>query len=516
MPLPLSASSPGTTTGELLKIPVSARAIGMGEAYTAAADDSSSLYWNPAGLSFQTQKEAAFMHSSLLEGVHYEHLAFSAPGESFSLGTSISYLGYGSIPGYDNNMGTPIGDQSAYAYNWNGGIATLLGNRLSLGVTGTFLYEKLAQDSASTFAGNFGAIYEAGSHPLSANYRFGVSAQNIGPGLKFVSERDPLPQRYKVGASIEHLKDWPLNLTFDVTKPNDNDTYVAMGSEYWFAHMVALRLGYIGSNDEGKGLRLGLGLKLQQILFDYAYGSFGDFGATHRIELALRFGDRMRQMSKEQRTLMREAKQMEKEGDYAHAELLWNDFMEMDPTNDKVLRRMVQVHELMLRRELNDAIAQSKQREQGQTDESAPSPDEFALQDLVPGQQNLVANPGAIANPEMGGVMANPAAGVPDPNDPLGLNNLPDVKDLEAAGALPGQPTTNVTAVGPDKEKTEVVPLITPAKEYSEPKPATESAEPVTPPQPAAQTESSTQNGNNAAPAAPADNSPMINPSDLQ
>ena len=35
------ASGPGSTTGELLKIPVSARAVGMGEAYTAAADDSS-------------------------------------------------------------------------------------------------------------------------------------------------------------------------------------------------------------------------------------------------------------------------------------------------------------------------------------------------------------------------------------------------------------------------------------------------------------------------------------------
>src|SRR5258708_3760395 len=57
----------GTTTGELLKIPDSARAIGMGEAYTAAADDSSALYWNPAGLSFAQQKDAAFMHSSLIE-----------------------------------------------------------------------------------------------------------------------------------------------------------------------------------------------------------------------------------------------------------------------------------------------------------------------------------------------------------------------------------------------------------------------------------------------------------------
>src|SRR5690349_18871837 len=39
------ASGPGTTAADVLNIPVGARAIGMGEAYTAQADDVSSLYW---------------------------------------------------------------------------------------------------------------------------------------------------------------------------------------------------------------------------------------------------------------------------------------------------------------------------------------------------------------------------------------------------------------------------------------------------------------------------------------
>jgi len=40
----LWASGPGTTAADVLKIGVGARAIGMGEAYTAQADDVSSLY----------------------------------------------------------------------------------------------------------------------------------------------------------------------------------------------------------------------------------------------------------------------------------------------------------------------------------------------------------------------------------------------------------------------------------------------------------------------------------------
>src|SRR5262245_53012450 len=38
------ASGPGTTGADILKIGVGARAIGMGEAYTAQSDDVSSLY----------------------------------------------------------------------------------------------------------------------------------------------------------------------------------------------------------------------------------------------------------------------------------------------------------------------------------------------------------------------------------------------------------------------------------------------------------------------------------------
>src|SRR5258708_19275627 len=104
---PVMAGGPGSTTGELLKIPLGARAIGMGEAFTALADDSSALYWNPAGLSLMNQKEATFMHSSLIEGIHYEHLAFVAPTDGYALGGNLSYLGYGGIPCYNHNRLAP-------------------------------------------------------------------------------------------------------------------------------------------------------------------------------------------------------------------------------------------------------------------------------------------------------------------------------------------------------------------------------------------------------------------------
>jgi hypothetical protein len=407
------AGSPGTTTGELLKIPVGARAVGMGEAYTAAADDVSSLEWNPAGLSYAQQKEASFMHSSLIEGVHYEHMAYMAPGDNYSWGASMGYLGFGDIAGYsDSATGdpTPLGNQSAYSTVINGGIAGLVYDRLALGMTGMVLRESLAGTSANTFAANLGAMYGAKSHLFGADYRFGFSVLNLGPGLKYESESSPLPRKIKMGVSAMHIKEKPLNLTADFTMPNDNDKYIALGSEYWFRDMIALRLGYAGSNDQGKGLRFGVGLKLREFLFDYAYGSFGDFGATHRIELSLKWGEKVHQLNREQRAIMKEARKAGEHGNYIDQIMAMNELLEKDPTNDRILKTMIGAHERMLSNELKEAVAENDEKK------DIPSPEEFALQDLVPGQQ-------AIAQ-------AQTAPGGFNPNDPLGLNNLPDATAL--------------------------------------------------------------------------------------
>ncbi len=368
------ADGPGTTTGDLLKIPIGARAIGMGEAFTAMADDSSALHWNPAGLSRMQQKEASFMHSSLTEGIHYEHLAFTAPGDSYAVGANFSYLGYGDIAGYDNS-GVATGNIDAYSYVANVGISHSFTPALSLGVSGGLIRQKLDQDAANTFAVNTGALYELPFHPLEANYRLGLALQNLGPGLKFVSERSPLPRRYKVGAAIENIKQWPLNFTTDVTLPNDNDAYVSLGSEYWFKEIIALRLGYAGSNDEGQGVRVGVGLKYMGFMFDYAYAGLGDFGATNRIGISMRFGEKVRQLNSAERAILKEAKRAEKNGAYVPAIVALNELLDKDPTNDHILRYMIKTYDKLHTDESAEALVKGA---------PVPSPEDAALAELVP------------------------------------------------------------------------------------------------------------------------------------
>src|SRR5712691_2985046 len=48
---------------EFLKIPVGARAVGMGGAFVSVADDATSPFWNPAGMVYLPYKEAFLQHA---------------------------------------------------------------------------------------------------------------------------------------------------------------------------------------------------------------------------------------------------------------------------------------------------------------------------------------------------------------------------------------------------------------------------------------------------------------------
>ena len=139
-------------------------------------------------------------------------------------------------------------------------------------------------------------------------------------------------------------------------------------------------------------------------------GSFGDFGATHRIELSLKWGEKIHQLNKDQRSILKDAKRFGDQGDYVQEIMAMNDLLEKDPTNDRILKNMIGAHEHMLQNEL-------ERRRVAETDQKkdVPSPEEFALQDLVPGQQ-------AVAQAAPAGAAVQGF----DPKDPLGLNNLPD------------------------------------------------------------------------------------------
>src|SRR5512140_977368 len=65
----------GTTAAPFLGIGASPRAIGMGGAFVAVADDPSALYWNPAGIARYARTQALFEHTRYLIGTSFNYFA---------------------------------------------------------------------------------------------------------------------------------------------------------------------------------------------------------------------------------------------------------------------------------------------------------------------------------------------------------------------------------------------------------------------------------------------------------
>jgi hypothetical protein len=334
------ASSPGTTGAEVLKIGVGARAIAMGEAYAAQADDVSSLYWNPGGLALMQERQASFMYDQMYEGLNYSNLALGIPLENGAVGASVSYLGYGNISGYDQT-GTPTGNQSAHsAVGTLGG--SWLGNQWSLGANVKGIQEKLADESANGAAFDVGGTVIYPKPVLGGTMRFAVVERNMGSGMSFLQQKDPLPTEFRAGIAAVQMMNKKLNVSMDYAMPKADDASVQGGAEFWLVPFIAIRAGYIANKNEGSGIRTGLGLRIRGISFDYAYASGGELGITHRYELSFRFGEPRPILSAEEYQILKEAKAAMRQGRYDRATLLFDSLIEMEP-NYKPAQRLMKV-----------------------------------------------------------------------------------------------------------------------------------------------------------------------------
>ena len=142
-----SKNDAGTSAAQFLKLGAGARAAGMGEAVGAVADDSTAIYWNPAGLDQVAARAVAAMHAVWFEDITYDWLSYAQnAGKLGVIGVGVQYLSYGSIKQMDStgletgNFGpTDLCVSLAYAHSYKG---------VDLGVNVKYISLKIV-DSAS-------------------------------------------------------------------------------------------------------------------------------------------------------------------------------------------------------------------------------------------------------------------------------------------------------------------------------------------------------------------------------
>lgn len=214
-----SVAQPGLAAVPFLQIEPDSRGAGMGNANVAIADNASAVFWNPAGLAFQTGSQISITHSNWLPqfnaGLFYDYLVGKYFIEGIgTIGGHITFLNLGEQVQTDE-QGNQIGNFRSYdfafglsyGFDINKNFATGLGLRMiySRLVPDGLIVGNQSQASAGTsVAFDLGFMYKSDTLSFignKANFSVGVNASNIGTAIQYTDadQQDPIPSTLRAG-----------------------------------------------------------------------------------------------------------------------------------------------------------------------------------------------------------------------------------------------------------------------------------------------------------------------------
>ncbi|OGR63074.1 MAG: hypothetical protein A2X31_13370 [Elusimicrobia bacterium GWB2_63_22] len=274
------------TGAQFLKIDTDARLSGMASAGVASALGVSALNYNPAGLAAMTGPEAAFSHSQWLMDATHDFIGFGMPVKKMALALGVTRLSNGKMEGRADD-GTASGGYSAYDQ------AVSLGFGFkNVGGAVKYIQSSIAGVKAQAFAVDLGAKQKLSRLPVTV----GVGVQNLGTGIKYLSQRDNLPLSVNAGFTFMVLPG--MGLSVDVKRLiYDKQTVFSAGTEYAMLTGnnlgFALRGGYgltgLTQSNEKSGLCVGAGVMALGAQLDYAVSPETGLGSVQRITLKKKF-----------------------------------------------------------------------------------------------------------------------------------------------------------------------------------------------------------------------------------
>jgi long-subunit fatty acid transport protein len=305
----------GISAYQFLKIGGGARAEGMGEAFVAVANDASSLYWNPAGMTQFSDNQILFAHTEYVVDMQHEFLAsvyHLTPTDA--VGFSMANLHTQDIPITTEYQ--PFGTGSYYTY---ADLALALSysrkmtDQFSFGITTRYVTETLGDLKMNGTMIDLGTYYWTGL----GTTRFAVDISNFGPNVSPSGSVTSLtggtlstfqnfspPTQFKLGFAMDPItsEGQRLTVTGELQHPNDNAENLHFGAEYQWQQWLWLRAGikrtideaiFAASQSSASDYSLGIGVASSvgntSIHFDYAFSNFNELGGVHRIDLQMGF-----------------------------------------------------------------------------------------------------------------------------------------------------------------------------------------------------------------------------------
>ena len=299
----------GTVGAQFMKIPVGARGVAMGSAFSAISDDATAMFWNPAGLVFIDKTAVSVEQINWIADISYNSFAAAYTLEDIgTFGVHGIFTDYG-----DDIVGTVVaanedgyvetGNVDVSGYSFGISYARNLSDRFSVGGTVKFIGQSLGSNlmpdgstkdnKVSGVAFDFGTIF----YPGWESFRFGMSVRNFGVELQYENEAFEAPLTFTIGAAFDFLDmfqvdEQELLVSIDLQHPRDYTERVKMGLEYLLFNMFAFRAGYV-TNHDVMGASLGLGffydLSGVGLRIDYAYSDTEYFDSVQRISAGFSF-----------------------------------------------------------------------------------------------------------------------------------------------------------------------------------------------------------------------------------
>lgn len=281
-----------------------ARALSMGRAFTAVADDPSAIYWNPAGLELVYQQSFTFFYTPLYEGGSFSFMSYAFPTLNIgTLGFAIGRIGIGDVPNRDLDQNLIDKNGSNEEYQAFISYAKRLPWNFTSGMTVRIIRRGFSNLNNGLYQGNYidygvgfdmGFMYrpEGFTSIFLQDWNFGLNIRNLfSPQLKEGEQVDAFPLSLRFGILRKLYFSGGgnnVNVMLDFDYARDRDLLFNMGVEYKFKELGMLRVGLDGSSPT-----FGAGIKYSFMQLDYAFGGsrYSEiFSPLHSISLTFNFG----------------------------------------------------------------------------------------------------------------------------------------------------------------------------------------------------------------------------------
>jgi hypothetical protein len=215
-----------------------------------------------------------------------------------NLGFDLAYGNFGEVERSILSGGTPmlVGGFQPTTWLVACGYGADLDGNLSLGLSGKVFMDQLDNDQKLGMAGDVGMVWA----PKKSILSLGFSVLNLGAlsGMAI-----PMEARAGIACCIPFkdpgsmLSDSSMNkilFSVDGLTPFQDllASRAAVGMEFWYHDLVALRLGQQIMNTPGLdglvGFSMGAGFRDGPIQLDYAFATRGDLGNTNMVTLLAR------------------------------------------------------------------------------------------------------------------------------------------------------------------------------------------------------------------------------------